>query len=211
MLDGDAYSSSAEQYDEWFDTNPFVCDAELRVVRSLLVPTVRPAMEVGVGTGRFAALLGIRLGIDPSEGMLLIARRRGVTVARGVAENLPVRDLAAGCILMATAICFVSDAVRAFEESFRVLERDGAVVIGMLDRASPVGRTYGERKQKSPFYRRTRFYPVAEVLDMLRQTGFRDFDFRRTIFEQASRIGKNETVRTGHGEGFFAVIRARKD
>ncbi len=211
MVDDDPYSSSAEKYDEWFDANRFVYDAELRAVRSLFAPTVHPAIEVGVGTGRFAAPLGIRMGIDPSEGMLRVARARGVAVARGVAENLPMRDLAAGCVLMVTAICFVSDAVRAFEESFRVLKRGGAIVIGMLDRASPVGQTYSERKQTSPFYRRARFYSVAEVLDMLRQTGFRDFDLRQTIFGQASRIGQDETVRTGHGEGLFAVIRARKD
>lgn len=211
MVDEDPYWSSAEQYDEWFDANPFVYDAELRAVRSLFVPTARPAIEVGVGTGRFAAPLGIRIGVDPSESMLRIARGRGVEVARGVAGDLPLRDRAAGCILMVTTICFLSDAVRAFEESFSVLEKGGFIIIGMLDRASPVGRAYVEQKQKSPFYRRARFYSVAEVLDMLRRTGFRDFDLRQTIFEQISRIGPDETVRTGHGEGLFAVVRARKD
>ncbi len=211
MANGDPYRNNARQYDEWFDANRFVYDAELRAVRSLFVPGGHRALEVGVGTGRFAAPLGITLGIDPSPEMGRIARARGVAVAVGIAEDLPFRDSAAKCILMVTTVCFIADVLRGFQECFRVLEKGGVIVVGMLDRASPVGRTYSEEKQRSLFYRRARFYSVGEVLDMLGRAGFRGFDFRQTLFGQVSNIGPNEAVRTGHGEGLFAVVRAGKD
>lgn len=210
MVNGDPYRSDAKQYDKWFEVNRFVYDAELRAVRSLLVPGGHRAIEVGVGTGRFAAPLGITIAIDPSLEMGRIARERGVAVAGGIAEDLPFRDSVAGCILMVTTICFITNVLKAFQECFRVLEKGGVIVIGMLDRASPVGRTYSEDKQRSPFYRRARFYSVGEVLDMLGRAGFRGFDFRQTLFGQVSNIGPSEAVRTGHGEGLFAVVRAGK-
>lgn len=211
MVDTDPYWSNAKQYDEWFEVNRFVYDAELNAIRSLFVPAGHPAIEVGVGTGRFAAALGIEIGVDPSEGMVLIARGRGVAVVRGVAENLPFKDSAAGCILMVTTICFVTDVLKTFQESLRVLEKGGAVVLGMLDRASPAGQVYTEQKQGGPFYKRARFYSVDEVVNLLYRAGFRGFDIRQTLFEQVSGIGPNEAVRVGHGEGLFVVVRAGKD
>jgi ubiquinone/menaquinone biosynthesis C-methylase UbiE len=42
-------------------------------------------LEIGVGTGRFAKILGMEYGIDPSERMLSIAKERGIKtfVGRG--------------------------------------------------------------------------------------------------------------------------------
>lgn len=211
MVDTDPHWNNAKQYDKWFETNRFVYDAELKAIRSLFAPTGRTAIEVGVGTGRFAAPLGIKIGVDPSEGMVLTARGRGVAIVRGVAENLPFKDSAAGCILMVTTICFVTDVLKAFQESLRVLEKGGAVVVGMLDRASPTGQVYVEQKKKGPFYKRARFYSVDEVVDVLYRAGFRGFDFRQTLFGQVSGIGPDEAVKNGHGEGLFAVVRAGKD
>ena len=49
-------------------------------------------LEVGVGTGRFAAPLGIHIGLEPSPAMAKLARARGVEVHSGVGENLPYED-----------------------------------------------------------------------------------------------------------------------
>ena len=60
------------KYDEWFDKNRFIYESELQAVKELL-PEGKNDIEVGVGSGRFAAPLGIKLGIDPSRKMGKIA------------------------------------------------------------------------------------------------------------------------------------------
>lgn len=210
MADRDPFWSNATEYDEWFEKHPFVYDAELRAVRSLFVPGGRPTIEVGVGTGRFAGPLGIKIGIDPSPDMARFARRRGIEVVRGIAEDLPFRNSTAGCILMITTICFVPNISKAFQESFRVLEKGGFIIVGMLDRASPVGREYVAQKHANPFYRYATFYTGDEIARMLRRAGLGNLDFRQTLFTPISRTGPNEAVRTGRGEGLFVVVRARK-
>ncbi len=211
MLNADPYRDNAVQYDRWFEKNRFVYDAELRAVRSLVGPGAHPGIEVGAGTGRFAKPLGIKIGIEPSAGMGKIARARGIEVIGGVAENLPLKNSAAGFILMVTTICFVNDIHKTFKESFRVLREGGALIIGMIDRGSPAGQEYSKQKRNSPFYERAAFYSVDEVLGILGQTGFRDFDLRQTIFHGISDITEKEIVKTGHGEGLFAVIRGKKN
>lgn len=210
MFGTDPYRDNAGQYDRWFEKNRLVYDAELSAVRSLLGPAGRPGIEVGAGTGRFAKPLGIRIGIEPSAGMGKIARARGIEMIRGVAENLPLKNSTAGFVLMVTTICFVDDIRKSFKESFRVLREGGLMIIGMIDRGSRIGQKYSEQKRGSPFYEQAAFYSVDEVLGILGQTGFSDFDFRQTIFRDISCITRKEIVKTGYGEGLFAAVRGKK-
>ena len=91
------FEEYADRYDGWFAGNRSVYQAELQAVRSLLPPH-ESAVEIGVGTGRFAAPLGVRIGVEPSTAMAVIARQRGIQVVRAVAEKLPFRDEAFGPI-----------------------------------------------------------------------------------------------------------------
>jgi len=65
--------------------------SELEAVRSML-PVDGTGIEIGVGTGRFAAPLGIKLGLEPSKSMASLARQRGIEVVEGEAEALPFED-----------------------------------------------------------------------------------------------------------------------
>ena len=73
------YQNYANMYDKWFDKNRQVHRSELRAVRSF-IPGELCSLEIGVGTGRFAAPLEIRIGIEPAEGMRKIAQQRGINV-----------------------------------------------------------------------------------------------------------------------------------
>jgi len=87
----DVFDTHAEKYDRWYDDHPDTYGDELKIIGS--IPGARKAdLEIGVGTGRFAAPLGIGLGLDPSLPMLRTARARGIEVVRGLAEALPFRD-----------------------------------------------------------------------------------------------------------------------
>ena len=197
----------ADRYDGWFDRHRAIYESELRAVRRLLPAGV--GLEVGVGSGRFASPLGVRLGVDPSDRMLEKALGRGVDVVKAVGEVLPVRDSCLDYVLMVTTVCFLDDVVSAFREVYRVLKPGGSVVVGFIDRESMLGRLYNRRRRDSVFYRVAVFYSVDEVVSMLRKTGFRSFEFVQTIFHSLQH-GEVEEVREGYGEGSFVVVRAVK-
>jgi hypothetical protein len=54
------------RYERWFGRHEAADLSELRVLRELL-PDPGLALEIGVGTGRFAGPLGIAVGIEPSR------------------------------------------------------------------------------------------------------------------------------------------------
>jgi ubiquinone/menaquinone biosynthesis C-methylase UbiE len=209
MFETDPYQNNAKQYDEWFEKNQWVYAAELSAIRSF-VPTTQFGIEVGVGTGRFAASLGIKIGVEPSRSMRELAQKRGIMVVGGVAEKLPFKDSVVEFVLMVTTICFVNDIYKTFKESFRVLSESGTIIIGMIDRNSPVGQIYLKHKGDSLFFKQATFYSVDKILQIMRQTGFYDFDFRQTIFQDISEITEDEIVKSGHGEGLFVVMRGKR-
>ena len=81
------FDTEAERYDAWFDTphGRVLFENELAAIRSLWRDEFQPALEIGVGTGRFAAALGIEHGVDPAAGALRLATARRIKVehARG--------------------------------------------------------------------------------------------------------------------------------
>lgn len=63
------FESLSQRYDAWFESHFYAYLSELEAVRRC-VGSPQLALEVGVGTGRFAGPLGIGFGIDPSLKML---------------------------------------------------------------------------------------------------------------------------------------------
>ena len=204
-----SFQKYATRYEKWFEENYRVYGAELKAIRSLL-PAGKYGMEIGVGTGRFAAPLGVKLGIDPSGRMREFAQKRGVKVLVGVAEKLPFKDSIFEFILMVTTICFVDDIDKAFKEAHRVLSQGGYFIIGLIDRNSPTGQIYLRHQNSNVFYKEATFYSVDEVLERLKQTSFSDFSFRQTIFRSLSEVTEHEPVKSGYGEGSFVVIRSKR-
>ena len=168
----DVFERYAREYDRWFEEHRAEYQAELARVRRLLPCPDARAVEVGVGSGRFAAPLGIRIGIEPSRALGRMARGRGIEVVRGRAEAIPLRDRSCSSVLMVTVICFLDDPVRAFCEIHRVLAPQGTLVIGFLEREGPVAQKYLHEKGKHRFLSRARFYSSGEVREFLGHTGF---------------------------------------
>jgi SAM-dependent methyltransferase len=203
------FEKYADQYEEWFDKNRWVYEAELRAVKDM-IPTGGQGVEVGVGTGRFAEPLGIKVGVEPSKRMREIAQKRGIQVLDGVAEEVPFDDSQFDFVLMVTTVCFVDDIRKALLEAHRILSHDGFLIIGFVDRNSMVGQAYLNRKEENVFYKDATFFSVAELVEIMGQAGFTDFAFKQTIFRKLSKTASNEPVTPGYGEGSFVVIRGRK-
>ncbi len=198
-----------ERYDKWYDENEAVYKSELNAIREQLEKNGN-GIEIGVGTGRFAAQLGTRYGIDPSKSMLEFARKRGILVVQCVAEQMPFPDAQFDYALMVTVICFLDDILASFKEAHRILKRKGSLVIGFIDRNSSLGMLYDKHKDESVFYKDAHFYSVKEVVRYLKEAGFREFTITQTLFQPLNEIDRIEPPRAGHGEGSFVVLRARK-
>lgn len=97
------FDTHFERYDAWFERNALAYQSELLSVRALL-PLEGAGLEIGVGTARFAAPLGVRVGLDPSKPMLDVAAARGILAVQGAAEALPFRDGAFDYALAVTTI-----------------------------------------------------------------------------------------------------------
>jgi SAM-dependent methyltransferase len=197
------------RYERWFEDNPWVYQAELKAVRSL-VPQGWYGVEIGVGTGRFAEPLGITIGVEPSSNMREVAQNKGIKVFDGVAENLPFKNSIFEFVLMVTTICFVDDIDTSFKEALRVLTKGGHLIIGLVDRTSPLGKVYHRRRESNVFYREATFYSVEEVLEVMKKAGFDDFSFRQTIFGTLPGISDGEVIKSGYGEGSFVVVSGTK-
>lgn len=203
------FDADAVSYDGWFEEHAAEYRAELEAVRALL-PEFTRAVEIGVGTGRFAAPLGIRFGVEPSSAMARIARSRGIQVVKGVAERLPLDTETLDLVLMVTMLCFLDDVGQALSEAHRVLANGGHIVVGFLDRETDLGRVYEGRKEKSTFYRMARFLSSGEVVAGLREAGFENVETVQTIFGRTVEAGRPSPVEPGHGEGLFVVARGRR-
>ena len=121
-----------QKYEDWFERNKFAYESELQAIREQL-PEGGKGIEIDVGSGRFAAPLGIRLGVEPSKKMREIAKQREIDAIDGVAENLPFDDAQFDFALMVTTVCFLDDVETAFRETYGVLKPGGCFVIGFID------------------------------------------------------------------------------
>lgn len=203
------FEEHTERYEAWFERHEAVYRSELAALRRLL-PTVGYGLEIGVGSARFAAPLGLQVGVDPAGDMLAYARERGIDVVKGVAEHLPFVDGAFDTALIVTTICFVDDIPTTLAEADRVLDSEGRLVIGYIDRDSPIGEVYQRTQADNPFYREATFVSTDELVEALRSAGFSDFEFVQTIYRWIDDVEDMEPVEEGYGEGSFVGIRATR-
>ncbi|NPA52622.1 MAG: class I SAM-dependent methyltransferase [Aquificae bacterium] len=198
------------RYDIWFKKHKYAYLSQLKAVDRLLPKDREKCIEIGVGTGRFAKPLGIKYGLEPSPKMTKLAKKRGLTVYKGVAEDLPFGDKTFDCILIVTTICFVDDVKKSLEEAYRVLTEEGYIVIGFIDKNSKLGRYYQSIKEENPFYKEANFVTPKELISVLSEVGFKQFDIVQTIFKDLENIEQIEPIKEGYGKGSFVVIRAKK-
>lgn len=197
------FERNVKRYDAWYSKHKFAYLSELRVLKHV-IPRNGRGLEIGVGTGRFAGPLGIKVGIDPSKRMLEFARRRGIKTFLGKGERLPFKDKEFDFVLIAITLCFAEDPERVIAESRRVLKNRGRLIIAIIDKNSKLGRVY--QKKKSVFYKVANFFSTEEVISLLRNNGFKAITTFQTISDLPENIKEVEGFKKGYGKGSFVVI-----
>ena len=203
----ESFEKYSKEYDEWFIKNQNIYSAELNAIMRLF-PYDKFGVEIGIGTGKFALPLGIKVGIEPSKKMAEISRNRGIQVYEGVAEQLPFNDETFDVVLLVTTICFVDDLKESFKEAYRVLKNKGFIIVGFVDKESELGKRYQLKRMNSKFYKEATFYSAKEVIDFLGKANFENFVIRQTVFP--SRTGRIDSVEDGWGKGSFVIIKGIK-
>lgn len=123
------YSEQAVTYDRTRAASPSV----LGPLVTALGPSVGRLLDVGGGTGNYAAALAERgwepIVVDHSPAMLERAAAKGLPVAVGDASRLPVADASMGAVTLVSMLHHVPDAPAALAEARRVVRPGGTVVV----------------------------------------------------------------------------------
>ena len=202
------FESKHEQYDSWFSRHELAYQSELLAVRALL-PYQGTGLSIGVGTGRFAAPLGIQFGLDPAAEMLTYAKKRGVDPVLGIAETLPFMDDSFDYALSVTTICFVDDARTMLREAKRILKPQGTLTIGFIDRNSGLGQHYLKHQADIFSYQKAKFFSSEDIKTLLQETGFVDLTWVQTLFCLPEENNEIEPLMPGYGQGAFVVVKCR--
>lgn len=207
----DVFDSHVAEYEAWYENHPEIYASELKAIRTHFnrLPEELHGIEVGLGTGRFAGPLGIREGVEPSGPMAEKARKRGIEVMEGLAESLPYADMQFDFVLLVT-LCHLESPNHAFQEAFRVLKPGGAIIAAFLPEDRPAALEYMDRRPWTTFYKNARFYPVARIVGMLEECGFKKLQFNQTLFGPLDSIRETQMPEAGYDRGSFVVVSALK-
>jgi SAM-dependent methyltransferase len=172
------FQRSAGEYERWYATRRGrrVDIAERALLEWLLghLPEARTVLEVGSGTGHFAARLvesgfGV-IGLERAPAMLKEARRSfpSLPLVLGDAHRLPFRTAAIDVVVFITTLEFLESVATALREAVRVAHR-GIVAI-VLNRHSLGGlsRWFGPQS-RGALLGQARDYSLSQLRRELRE------------------------------------------
>jgi len=154
------------KYDSWYDKHEREYHEQLEFIRKRL-PSGK-AVEIGVGTGRFASRLGISVGVDASEKMLSLAASRGIFPIMAYADRLPFISGYFDFSIFIVTICFLDDPIASLKEAGRISNEVISVIL-------EAGTEYTNKLQqeKKGFYAYAKFYSEADMIKMYTMAGLK--------------------------------------
>jgi ubiquinone/menaquinone biosynthesis C-methylase UbiE len=131
-----------------------------------------------------------------------------LNVVNGFAENLPFPSDSFDFATFITSICFIENPEKALNEAFRILRKDGEIIIAFIDRESRLGQILNKERESSKFYSVASFYSVSEIISMIKNNGFKTSEIFQTLTDIDTHL--IEQPLKGFGKGSFVVIKAKK-
>ena len=207
---GKGFDEYAPAYDAWFLENRNVLYSEINLVAHVLKNPGR-TLSVGCGSGLFETILakeyGITItdGIEPSEGMAEIARKRGMKVTISTAEEA---DFGCGdydTILLNGTPSYITDLESVVRKAYNL-----AKALGTWDHPLLAG-TYPENPYPIEFVRVANWRTTAEKIELLEKAGFRDLRFAQTLTTHPLYSNRQEEQPSeGYEKGDYVAVTACK-
>jgi SAM-dependent methyltransferase len=207
------FNDLALEYDAWFDKEgSLIFFIEVQAFKGLLPSLLKPWLEIGVGSGRFAQALGIEAGIEPSIKLIEMARRRGINAFLGRGEEELFDEESLGTVFLIVTLCFLDSPLEVLKEANRILIPGGKLVLGLVLKESPWGQFYQRKKAEGHrFYKYATFYRCDEVVRLLTRAGFLTEKIVSTLFQRLGEVHRMEEPREGYfPDAGFTVIVAGK-
>lgn len=201
------FNIRADEYDNWFEES-LLFAIETVAVKALAVPPVTPALEIGVGPGRFAQAMGSDFGIDPAAAPLHIASGRDIKVCQAVGEALPFCSNSFASVSLFFTLCFVQNPGLVLHEAYRVLLENGHCLLGFVPSSSQWGKALLKKKEmKHPFYEYARFFTIKELEALIHNSGFSIQNAMSSLYQAPEAVNTMETPRSGMDDvaGFIAL------
>ena len=146
MTDAKMFDGYADAYDQWFMTNSNVFASELKLLHRALHDIEKETiLSIGCGSGLFESALHrqfgiqVKYGVEPSNDMATIARKRGMTVKIGDAERTSLSKEAYDVIYLNGCSSYIKDLSSAYQNCHHALKKGGHLIL--LD--VPVESAYG--------------------------------------------------------------------
>ena len=80
------FNQGAEDFEIWFKNNKNIFMTEFKALEKM-VTDPENCISIGIGNGLLAEKLGIKKGIEPSQAMAELARKKGIEVIEGRAKQ----------------------------------------------------------------------------------------------------------------------------
>lgn len=198
------FDKYADKYDAWFFDNMNLLSSEVKLVAHFLKDAGK-VFSVGCGSGLFESILkkeyniSIEYGLEPSDGMAEIARKRGMTVDVTTAENADLGLEQFDTILFNGTPSYINDLKLVFDKAYDALKPGGKIVVIDVPKEGSYATMYNLAKTletwndplledihpRNPypieFVKTANWRTTAEKTELLEATGFKNFKFAQTL------------------------------
>jgi len=198
------FDEYAQNYDAWFMNNSNVLYSEAKLVARFLEKG-KSIFSVGCGSGLFEMILKkdfqitIKNGLEPSEGMAEIARKRGITVEINTIENAILGKDKYDIVLFNGTPSYITDLQSAFNKSYNALHKGGKIIVIDVPKESSYALMYNLAKAVGTwdhpllkgihpidpypieFVKVANWRTTKEKIEMLNKSGFTCLKYAQTL------------------------------
>lgn len=233
-MNNGGFDQYASQYDAWFLKNLNVLNSEVKLVAHFLKDAGN-VFSVGCGSGLFETILEkeynilVKNGLEPSEGMADIARKRGMNVEVTTAEKADLGKEKYNTILFNGTPSYITDLQTAFNKAYAALLPGGRIVVIDVPKESSYGILYnlanalgtwdhpflqGVHPQDPypiEFVKIANWRTTEEKKEMLLKSGFTNLQYAQTLTRHPFYSGTTvEEPVEGYDKGDYVAICAIK-